>query len=130
MALISMERFRMVTYFYATSFSIKKRVFMKLTTFLISRIRLNFTKLLGVSKSSIKIKPMSHRTLFLILLISAVTSKQRFLHGNKIVQFLQKCKCYILGQDHFRKSLNKVLQGSWQGAIFKWPAQFSKAVQF
>ena len=76
---------------------------MKLATFFISSTRRIFTKLLSVSESSTKIKVRSHRTLFVILLTSVVICKQIHLHGNEIVEYLQNCACYNVGQDHFRK---------------------------
>ena len=76
---------------------------MTLAMFLISGTRHIFKKLLGVSESSIKIKIKSHQTLYVILLTSAVIFKQKLLHGNEIVQYLQSCKWYNVGQDHFRK---------------------------
>ena len=75
---------------------------MKLTTFFITRTRRILTKLLGVSESPIKIKIRSLGTLFVILLTSAVICKQSLLHENDIMQYLQNCKCYNVGQDHFR----------------------------
>ena len=62
------------------------RAFMKQLTFFISSTTFIFTKLLDVSKSSIKIKFRSHGTLFVILFTPAVVCKQRLLHGNEIVQ--------------------------------------------
>ena len=53
-----------------------------------------FTKLLGISESSIKIKVRSHGTLFVILHTSAFIFKQRLLHRNKIVQNFQSSKRY------------------------------------
>ena len=58
---------------------------MKRATFLISSTKRIFTKLLGVSESSIKIKVRSHQTPFAVLLASAVIYKQRLLHGKDIV---------------------------------------------
>ena len=63
---------------------------MKLATFFISSTVGIFTKLLGVSESSIKIKVRLRWTLFVILFISAVTCKHRRLHGSEIVEHLQK----------------------------------------
>ena len=78
---------------------------MKLATFFILSTTHIFTKLLTVSESSIKIEVRSDLTLFVILLISAVICKQKLLDGNEIVQYLQNCKCYNVGQDGFRKPL-------------------------
>ena len=78
---------------------------MKLATFLTSSTGLVFTKLLGISESSIIITVRLHWALFLILLSSAVICKQRLLHGIEIVQYLKNCKCYNVGQDHLRKPL-------------------------
>ena len=63
---------------------------MKLAAFFISSTVGIFTKLLGVSESSIKIKVRLRWTLFVILFISAVTCKHRRLHGSEIVEHLQK----------------------------------------
>ena len=52
-----------------------------------------------------KIKIRSHWTLFVILLTSAVICKQRLLHGNEIMQYLQNCKCYNVDEEHSKKSL-------------------------
>ena len=76
---------------------------MKLATFFISSTVGIFTKLLGVSESSIKIKVRLRWTLFVILFISAVTCKHRRLHGSEIVEHLQKWKSYNVDQYHFRK---------------------------
>ena len=43
--------------------------------------------------------------LFEILLMSAVICKQRFLHENEIVQYLQNYKYQEINQCHFRKPL-------------------------
>ena len=53
---------------------------------------------------------MLHGTLFVIFFTSAVTCNQRFLHGSDIVQYLQNCKCYNVGQGHFRNPLYKVCE--------------------
>ena len=63
---------------------------MKLTTLFISTTRNIYTKLWNF---------------LLILFMLAVICKQRFLHGNEIVQYFRNCICYGIGQDHFRKSL-------------------------
>ena len=76
---------------------------MKLAVFLISSTKRIFTKLLSVSKSSIRIKVRSHWEL--ILFTSAVICKQRFLYGNEIAQYHQNCKYYNVEQNHFRKPL-------------------------
>ena len=65
-----------------------KRVFMKVATFFISSTRSICAKLLAASESSIKIKFRLHWRLFVILLTSAVTCKQRLLHEIEILQFL------------------------------------------
>ena len=78
---------------------------MKLVTFFIWSTRRIFTKLLAVSKSSIKIKVRLYGTLFVILITLATIFKQRLFQENEIVQYLQNCKCYNLGQDNFRKPL-------------------------
>ena len=66
-----------------------------------SSTRRIFKRLLGVSESSIKIKVRLQWALFVTLLIC----KERLLHGNEIVQYLQNYKCYNVNQDHFRKPL-------------------------
>ena len=78
---------------------------MKVTKFFISRTRRIFTKLLDISESSIKIKFISNGAIPVILLTSAVISRQRLLYGNEVAQYLQNCKYYNIGQDHFRKLL-------------------------
>ena len=70
-----MKRFGVCTHFYAASFSIK--MFLKVR---------------------------SHWTLFVILLTSAAICKQKFLHGNEIVQYLQNCKCKNVARDHSLES--------------------------
>ena len=60
---------------------------MKLAARFISSTRYIFTKLLTVSKISIKIKIMLPQALFVIQLTSAVLCKQRFLHRKKFVQY-------------------------------------------
>ena len=62
---------------------------MKLATFFMSSTRRIFTKLLGVSKSSVKIKIRLRWTLIIILLTSAVICKERLLHRDEVVQYLQ-----------------------------------------
>ena len=83
-----MKRFCKFTHFYATSFSMKTCFYEPINVF-VSRTRHIFTKLSIDSESSIKIKIMPHWTLLVILLTSAVTRKQRLLHANEIVQYLQ-----------------------------------------
>ena len=79
-----------------------RSVFIK--PFFISAARHIFTKLLAVSEISVKVKVRLRGALFVTLLTSAVICKQRFLHGNEIVQYFQKCKCYKVSQNHFRKA--------------------------
>ena len=76
---------------------------MKLTTFFISRTKHIYAKSLTVPDSAFKMFVMSDWTLFEVLLTSAVISKQRLLHKNKIVQYLQKYKYQDINQGHFRK---------------------------
>ena len=82
---------------------------MKLATFFISSIRRIFMKPLAISETSVTIKVRSYRTLFVLLLTSAVIYKQRIFHENEIVQYkkqnLQNCKCSNVGQEHFGKLL-------------------------
>ena len=76
---------------------------MKLATFFISITRRIFTKVLGISESSIRIKVNSHWKLFVIFFTAAVICKQRILHGNEIVRYLQNCKGNSI--DHFKKPI-------------------------
>ena len=78
---------------------------MKLARFFISNTRRIFTKLLALFESSIKIKVKLDLTLFGVLLTSAAICKQKLLHGNELVQYLENCKLYNVGQNHFRKSI-------------------------
>ena len=73
---------------------------MKLT-FYISRTKQIYAKTLTVSES--KFKAMSPSVLFEILLTSAVICKERILHKNEIVQYLQNYKHQDVNQDDFRK---------------------------
>ena len=103
----------------------QKRVFMKLAKIFISRNRCILRKLLAISEMSVKIKVKLHWILFLILLTLADTCKQTLLHENEIVQYLQNCKCYIVGQDHFRKPL----KSSSKSQMFERFVELSKAIQ-
>ena len=78
---------------------------MKIATFLFQEVDVFSQNSLALSEILIKLKIKVYVTLFVILLTSAVICKQRFLHGNEIVQYLQNRKCYNVGQDHFRKPL-------------------------
>ena len=62
---------------------------MKLATFFISRTELIFVKTLTVPESTFKMKSIIRWLLSEILLNSAVVCKQRCLHKNEIVQYLQ-----------------------------------------
>ena len=84
---ITLQCFHIVMHCCAGSFSIK--VHIKLTIFFISKTKQICAETLTVSESTFKLKAMSRWTLFEILLTSAVTCKQRFLHVNKILQILQ-----------------------------------------
>ena len=48
---------------------------------------------------------MSRWTYFKIFLTSAVTCKQRFLHENEIVLYIQNCHGQDVKQGHLRKSV-------------------------
>ena len=61
---------------------------MKLTTCSVAKTKHNKGKLITDSKSTTKIDVRPDQALFLILLMSAVIYKQRFMHGNKTVQYL------------------------------------------
>ena len=78
---------------------------MKLT-FFISNIRDIYTKQSRSSESSMKVKVRSRWTFLVILLTSAVISKQRFFHGGEIVQYFQNYKCYGVERNHFKKYLH------------------------
>ena len=67
---------------------------MKLAMSFILNTRNIFTKLLGISESSIQEDVMLHEIIFDASLTSAVTCKQILLHGSKIVQYLQNSKFY------------------------------------
>ena len=69
----------------------QKHVFIKLPTFLISRTRRIFTKMLGVARCSWKFNRNKFWKLLVILLTSVVNCNQRLFHGNEIVQYLQNC---------------------------------------
>ena len=62
---------------------------MKLTTIFISRSKQIYPKTLTVSESAFEMKVMSPWTLFKLLFTSAAICKQKRLHENKIVQYLQ-----------------------------------------
>ena len=78
---------------------------MKLATFFISSTRRIFTKLLALFESLIKIKVKSDLTLFGVLLTSAAICKQKLFHGNELAHYLENCKLYNVGQNHFQKSI-------------------------
>ena len=84
---------------------------MKLTTSFISKTKQIYTKILTFSKSTFKIKKMLAWILFGILLTSAVICKQKFLHENEIVQYLQNYKYKNVNQSHFRKPLQVSTNG-------------------
>ena len=64
-----------------------KRNFTKLTTFSAARIIDNNTKLTADSESTIKINIKSLGRLFVILLMSVVSYKQRLSHRDKTLQY-------------------------------------------
>ena len=53
-----------------------------------------YGKMLIFYEISVKIKVRLPWTFIIILITSALTCKQRLLHGNKIVQYFQNYKCY------------------------------------
>ena len=65
---------------------------MKLATDFISKTKQIYTKALTLPERTFKIKTMLTWILFGILLMSAVICKQRFLHKNETVQYLQSYK--------------------------------------
>ena len=76
---------------------------MKLTTFFISKTKHIYAKALTVPKTRFKIKAMLPWILFEVFPASEVICKQRFLHGNEIVQYLTNYKYQDVNQDHFKK---------------------------
>ena len=64
-----------------------------------------YAKTLTVPESTFKIKSMLLWINFEILIKYVIISKQRYLHENKIVQYLQNNKYQDFNQDRFRKSL-------------------------
>ena len=81
----------------------KKKIFLELTTFIISTLRDIYTKLLTFSKRSAKEKVISRWVILVILLTSAVICKQRLVHGNDTVKYFQHYKWCDVDRDHFRK---------------------------
>ena len=90
---ISIKRFQMFKHFNGALCTMKTCFYETSKFFFISSTRLVCAKLPTASESSIKIKFGLHWRLFVILLTSAVTCKQRLLHESEIVQFLLNCKC-------------------------------------
>ena len=82
-----------------------------------------YTKLLAVSDNSMAIKVKSLWTLFVILFTSSFISKlaKRLCNIFRTKDAIKLSKTML-------ESLHKLLQASSKGMIFKWPAQFSKAV--
>ena len=81
---------------------------MKLTTFFISKTKQIYAKTLTVPASAfeIKAKPWILTLLTCVtLLTSTVIPKQRFLHKNKILQYLQYYKYQDVDQVHSIKLL-------------------------
>ena len=72
-------------------------------TFFYFKNQANLRKTLTVSESTFKIVVMSPQALFEILLTTVVICKQRFLHENEIVQYLQNYKFQDVNQGHLRK---------------------------
>ena len=73
---------------------------MKLT-FFIPRTKQIYVKTLTVSEIAFKMTVITSWTLSKLLLTSATIFKQRLLHENEIVQYLQNYKYHDKG--HFRK---------------------------
>ena len=65
-------------------------------------------------------------TPFVNLLTSSVICKQKLLHKNEIVQYLQIANATTLVKT-ILESLYKVPQSSQEGTIFERPVQFSNA---
>ena len=83
----------------------KVQAFLKLITFSISTTVDIYSKLLTLSKSSVKRKVKSASTFFVILLTSAVICKQRLLLGNEIVLYFQNYKYFDDEREIFRRRL-------------------------
>ena len=75
---------------------------MKLTAFFISKTKQIYAKILTVPESTFKIKAMLPWILFEMLLTSAVICKQRYLHENEIVQYLQNYIYQDINHGHFK----------------------------
>ena len=78
---------------------------MKLTTFFISKTKQIYAKTLTIPESAFEIKTMLPWIIFEILLTSAVICKQRVLHENETVQYLQNYKYQDVNQSPFTKPL-------------------------
>ena len=102
---------------------------MKLTTFFISRTERIDIKTINISESTFKIKEISTWTLFKILLTSAVICKQRLLHENEIVQYLQNKNSKTLIKV-ILESPYKLQQTPSKTTTLRQPAHFLQAVQF
>ena len=78
---------------------------MKIATFFISKNKQIYAKILTVPENTFKIKAMLPWIFLKISLTLAVIYKQRFLHENEIVQYLQNYKYQNINEGHFRKLL-------------------------
>ena len=125
---ITLERFHIVAYSYAASFS-KKRVLIKLTTFFNSKTKAIYLNPLIAYKNELKMSLTSAWTFFKIMLTSAVNLKQRLLHENEIVQLLHNYKCYGVDQSRFRKLLESSAKNV-KNNYSKTTPSFLPAVQF
>ena len=107
----------------------KVTVFMKLTTFFVSRTKQIYTKALAVSESLIKIKAMPPWALFETLLTWVVICKQRFLHENEMCNIFKSRNTKTLIM-YILENLCKLLQTPWKTTTLRQPIHFSGAVQF
>ena len=101
---ITLERFHIVAHSFAASFSIKTS-FMKLTSYFISKTKQIYAKTLTILESTFKMRAKLPWMFFEILTMSAVICKERFLHKNEIVQYLQNYRYKDVDQVYFRKPL-------------------------
>ena len=103
---------------------------MKLKTFFISRTKQIYAITLTVSESTFKLSAISPWELFEILLTSAVICNERFLHRNKIAQYLQNYKYQDVIIKAILENPYKLLQTSRKTTTLKQLIYFLQYVQF
>ena len=109
----------------------KKRVFMKLTMFFISKTEPIYATTLTVLYSTFKMKGILPRILFGILLTSAVIRKQRFCTKTRLRNIFKTTNTKKLIKT-ILESPNKILQMPWKTindhttahTVFHWPFNF------